>query len=49
MSIFDDPRYHYTERFIREANPRGVSAPTAFERGHTGLSIYSRGQYLLGG
>ena len=33
MSIFDDPRYHYTERFIREANPRGVSAPTAFERG----------------
>jgi|11BtaG_2_1085332.scaffolds.fasta_scaffold08589_2 hypothetical protein len=33
MSILDDPRYHYTERFIREANPRGVSAPTAFERG----------------
>ena len=31
--MFDDPRYHYTERFIREANPRGVSAPTAFERG----------------
>ena len=33
MSILDDPRYHYTERFIREANPRGAVAPTAFERG----------------
>ena len=33
MAVFDDPRFTPIERFLREVNPRGVSAPTAFERG----------------